>query len=129
MDALILLVGFWVLGVFILRREWLIEEERFKYIRDLSFIAFGAGVALHILDGKRFYGSGTLLAPLLTLLLFRLYRKVFLMLYKREPKDTWHNWEGVLAADRLFNILYSVSAMLVLVFTAIGVDELAQAGR
>jgi hypothetical protein len=128
MDALILLVGLWINGLFLFRREWLMEEEKYQLILRIAGIGFLVGLALHLLDGMRFYTSGALLAPLLALGLFRLFRRIFIMRFGREPRDTHISAGPGMAADSFFNILYACSCMLILFLTTVGMYELTKSG-
>jgi hypothetical protein len=128
MDALFLIIAFWIYGPFLFRRDWLVEEDSYKLVRGISVIAFLAGLALLFLDRARFSGTGVLCAPLLTLLMFRLCRKIFLRMFKREPKDTFMNWKAGLAADRLFNIAYFTLTTFVLIFSVVIENELDNIG-
>jgi hypothetical protein len=56
---------------------------------------------------------------------YRLSRRVFLKYVKREPKDTFLIYSGKdLGNDRLFNILYFISAFAVSMLVTGGVERL-----
>lgn len=69
-----------------------------------------------------------LLAPLLSLGLYRICQRLFLSRVRHEPKDTYLNWAPGLAADRLFNIIYFGSAIWIELLAMGGMMELAKAG-
>lgn len=128
MDYLFIFSGGFVIWVFIFRRELLIEEQSFKIVLGVSIMLFLAAIGLHFSKAGRYSSSGALLAPLLTLGLFRLFRRVFLLRFKDEPKDVFLNWEAGLGAEKVFDFLYFVLAMFLLMFLAIGAEQLAKAG-
>lgn len=113
--------------VALFKRELLIEKESFRLILGISIALFLAGLMLHFTEAGRDSSSGALLAPLLSLGLFRLCRKIFLKRYGREPRDTFFVWEAGLAADRFFNIAYFSLAGWLWMLAAIGMIELAKA--
>ena len=128
MDYIYVFTGGFVILIVIFRRELLTEIKSYRIILGISTVLFLVGVLLHYTPVGRYYASGALLSPLLTLGLFRLFRKIFLNRFKHEPRDTFLDWETGLAADRLFNFFYFMSAFLLLMFAAIGMEELAKAG-
>lgn len=110
MDPIFFSIGGLVFAIGIFRRELLVQKETFRIILGVSVALFLAGLIIHFATPGRYPGSGALLSPLLSLGLFRLCRRVFLKRLKREPRDTWLNWDQGMGADRMFNILYFVSA-------------------
>lgn len=117
-----------MIWLFLVKREFLIEERSFKIILAVSIMLFLAAIGLHFSHAARYSSSGALLAPLLTLGLFRLFRRVFLLRFEREPKDVFLNWEAGLGREKAFDFLYFVLAMFLLMFLAIGMEQLAKAG-
>ena len=97
----------WVIALF--KRELLARRRSFRIILGLSIVLFSVGVMLHLKEA-RYPASGALLAPLVSLGLYRLCRAIFIRHFKREPRDTWLNWAEGMSDDRLFNIVYFVLA-------------------
>jgi hypothetical protein len=128
MDYLFVLSGGFVIWVFLVRREWLIEGQSFKIILAISIVLFLAAIGLHFTHPARYLSSGALVAPLLTLGLFRLFRRVFLLRFKREPKDVFLNWEAGLGPEKAFDFLYFMLGMLLLMFLPFVMQQLAKAG-
>ena len=128
MDILYIFAGLFVNLIFLFNRNLLIETENFKLILGISIALFVGGVVLHFTDVGRFSASGALLCPLVSLLLFRLFRKLFIKWCKHEPRDTFHNWQSGLGEDRIFNIVYWVLTVWLGMFAIIGMEELAKAG-
>jgi hypothetical protein len=128
MDYVYLAIGGFVIYTALMKRELLIQKGSFRIILLISVIMFLAGlvdVALYLVRGERYFVSGALLCPLITLAQYRLSRRVFLKYVKREPKDAFFNWSGGnLGKDRLFNILYFTLAPVILIFIIGGVDLL-----
>lgn len=117
-----------MIWIFILKRQLLIQERSYKSILGLSVLLFVAGVALHFARAEGYSSAGALLAPILTLVLFRICRRVFLQRYKHEPKDTFLNWDTGLGPDKVFDFFYFMAAICLLMILSIGVEELAKAG-
>lgn len=128
MDYVYIFIGGFVVGVFVFKRELLIERANFRIILGISVILFLVGVILHFTYADQHSSCGALLAPLLTLGLFRLCRKVFLRLFSREPKDTWLIWDAGMGVDRAFNIIYFSLAGLLLMLITTAMIELVKAG-
>jgi hypothetical protein len=128
MDYFYIFTGLFVQIIAFLKRELLIQKESFKIILGISVVLFFVGLALHFTEVGRESSCGALLVPIMSLGLYCLCRKAFLRRFKREPKDTYLNWEGGLGADRLFNVVYFVSSQLLLMLSIIGAMELAKAG-
>ncbi len=122
-----MLVGGFVIYTFLSRRELLIEGEGFRLILGVSAALFATGIVLHFTEAGRYSMSGALLCPLLSLGLFRMFRRVFINRFKHEPRDTFFNWNPGLGEDRVFNIVYGVSAALLWMFVTFGMELLAKA--
>lgn len=128
MTFLYFIVGGFVILVDLLNRKLLIRKESLRYILIISVILFLVGLALHVsVVGTRF-PSGAFLCPLINLGQFWFFRKIFLRYVKREPKYTFLSSEKGLGADRLFNFLFFVFGWLAVMFTTVGMNELAKAG-
>ena len=128
MDLLYIFTGLFVVFIGLFKRELLIEGKTLRLVLRVSVLLFFVGVVLHFTKIGRYSMCGALVIPLVSLGLFRVYRKVFLNRLKREPKDTFLNSEAGLGADMLFNFLFFVSAMFLGLFITIGMIELAKAG-
>lgn len=128
MDYVYFAIGGFVIYTALMKRELLIQKGSFRIILLVSVILFIAGlvdVALYLARGERYFVSGALLCPLITLVQYRLSRRVFLKYVKREPKDTFFIWSGDdLGKDRIFNVLYFIPAFLILMLITGGVDLL-----
>lgn len=127
-DYVYVFIGLFVMGIDLFKRELLIRKDSFRLVFLVSFILFLTGLMLHFTDVGRYSSSGALLGPLISLALFRLYRKWFVKRFNREPKDTSFNWESGLFWDRLFNIVFGVSGTLLIMLMAALMYELAKVG-
>lgn len=128
MDYFYVFGGMFVGIIAFFKREMLIRKEDFKIIFGVSIALFFAGLILHSTEADADSFSGALLTPLVSLGLYRLCRRVFLKRFKREPTDTFFNWESGLASDRLFNIVYFGSSIWVELLAIGGMMKLAKAG-
>jgi hypothetical protein len=132
MDYFYIFIGGFVIYTALLKKELLIQKRSFRIILLVSVILFLIGlvdVALYLIGMGRYFVSGALLCPLITLAQYRLSRKVFLKYVKREPKDTFFIYSGKdLGKDRLFNILYFTLAFAILGLITGGVERFAKDG-
>jgi uncharacterized membrane protein len=128
MDFLYILVGGFVLGIILFRRNLLLETESFRIILGVSFLVFLAGLVLHFTEAGRYTMSGALLSPLLSLILFLICRRIFILCFKHEPQDTFLNFEAGKDEDRIFNIIYFTAGFCLVMLAAILMEELAKAG-
>lgn len=117
-----------VVIIALFKRDLLIQKESFRVIMAISIILFAAGWLLHFTETGRAAPSGALLAPLLSLGLYRILRKIFVRRFQREPRDTYMNWSPGLAWDRLFNMLYFAGSAWLLLSALIGMRALVKAG-
>src|SRR5262245_33617477 len=110
MNYIYIVVGGFVIFTALMKRELLTQKESFKIILLLSIILFLVGlvdVTLYLVERERYFVSGFLFCPLITLAQYRLSRRMFFKYVGREPKDTAFIWSGNdLGKDRLFNVLY-----------------------
>jgi hypothetical protein len=97
-------------------------------VLGISILLFLVGLVLHFTGIGRNNASAALLTPLMSLLAFRLLRKIFIMRFKHEPKDTFFDWNPGLGWDRLFNIVYVALTYGLLMLSFIGTDLLAKVG-
>jgi hypothetical protein len=128
MDILLFSVGGLVFVIALFKRELLVERESFRLILGISALLFIAGLALHFSAAWRDSNCGALLVPLISLGFYRLCRKIFLWLFKREPRDTYLDWSPGMGADRLFNIVYFVFGGWLWMLVTILMLELAKSG-
>jgi len=103
-------IGGLVFAIGVFKRELLVQKKSFTVILAISIALFLMGTVLSVAYAGRYPGSGALLSPLVSLVLYRLSRNVFIATYEREPLDTWLRWNQGMGPDRVFNILYFVSA-------------------
>lgn len=105
MNPILFSIGGLVFAIGIFKRELLVQKGSFMIILGISAALFAVALLLYFTAPHRYRGSGALFCPLLSLGVFRFYRKVFLVIFKREPKDTWLDWQSGMGFDRVFNIL------------------------
>ena len=112
MGLAIIFIGMFVHFIFLTRRELLIQHGSFNLILVVSGLLFLVGLSLNFVDGLNHRISSILLVPLVSLGLFRVLRRWFVMRFNREPRDTFFNWESGLFWDRLFNIACGLLPLL-----------------
>ena len=128
MDYVYIPAGLFVSIIALWKRELLAQRESFRIILGISVILFLVGLMLHFAEADRDSSSGALLAPLMSLGLYRLFRRFFFKQYKHEPRDTYLNWQSGLAADRIFNIAYFVLSCWLVLLTTISMMKLTRVG-
>ena len=128
MDFMFFFTGGLAAWILILRRELLDDKRTFRTLVWISSALFVIGVVLHFTNLAQRSACGALLAPLISLGLFRICRRVFVKRFSRDAKDTYLNWQGGLGPDRIFNIVYFSLSCLLLMACTIGMVELAKAG-
>lgn len=128
MDIVYIFAGLFVIFIGLFKRELLIDKVSLRRVLGVSVVLFFVGVTIHFTEGGRYSMCGALLVPLVSLELFRFYRKVFAKRVGREPKDTFLRSEAGLGADMLFNFLYFVSAMFLGMFITVSMIEMAKVG-
>ena len=132
MNYIYIVVGGFVIFTALMKRELLTQKESFKIILLLSIILFLVGlvdVTLYLVERERYFVSGFLFCPLITLAQYRLSRRIFIKYVKREPKDTFYIWSGKdLGKDMLFNVLYFVIASWTLILIIGGIERLVVIG-
>jgi hypothetical protein len=128
MDAFYFSIGGLVFAIALFKRELLVRKDRFRLILGISSVLFLAGITIHFMATGQDSAHGALLVPLISLGLYRLCYKIFVAHFRREPRDTWLNWAEGMAADRLFNIVYFVSAFWCWMLVTIFMSALAKRG-
>ena len=122
-------MGLFVALVALFKRELLVENPAFTNIFLISLFLFVLGIVLHFTDvGRSSTSAGALLAPLMSLGLYRLMRRIFIARFNHEPKDTHMDWTPGLAADRVFNIVFFIACWLIVMFSVIIMEELTKRG-
>lgn len=128
MDYFFFFTGGFVIWLLILRRETLDNDKTFRMLLTISLVLFVIGAIYHFTPAGRESACGALLAPLPSLGLFRVCRKLFVRRTGREPKDTYLDWDPALAPDQLFNVIYFSLSFVLLMLTTIGMIELGKRG-
>lgn len=123
-----ILIGMSVAIIALFNRALLIQRKSFRVILATSITLFVVGLLLHFTEAGRAAPSGALLAPLMSLGLYRILRKMFLLRFQHEPRDTYLDWSRDLSGDRFFNILYFAGSAWLLLSAMIGMRALAKAG-
>ena len=119
MDAFFFAMGGLVFGIFIFKRELLVAKQTFRPILAICSALFLGSIAVYAMSATPPPGIGALLCPLLSLLVYRLCRKVFLARVGHEPRDTYLNWAPGLGPDRVFNIIFVALTLCLWIFTAL----------
>lgn len=127
-DYIYLFVSMFVFNIFIFKREWLFERESFNVILGISTLLFLIGIVLHFTKTGTTLASSALLTPLLSLLAFRFFRKLFFMIAEREPEDTFLRRGEELGPDRLFNITFMISIFILFAVAIFVTDSLKEIG-
>ena len=106
MSVVCFAAGGFVIAVVLFKRDLLFRPETFKIIFGVAAALFVAGAALLLTRLDKSETAGALLSPMISLGLFSMMRKLFRFWLKRDPEDTFLNWNAGLGPDRVFNIVY-----------------------
>lgn len=106
MDFIWILIATFVMFIALMKREWLFEREPRAVIFGITAALMVAGLIITAFTYKRPALFPSLANPMVSLGLFVVMHKGFVRWKKRDPVDTFMNWDAGLVPDRLFNILY-----------------------
>ena len=98
------LLGIPTIAVF--NRKLLYEQKYSQNIIKISIIVFIIPYILWYLIGSDEQSLGVLRNVLISFLIFRLLRMIFIKIFKREWEDTFWAMKGGVWFDSLFNIIY-----------------------
>lgn len=119
MDYFNLAIAGFVVLIALVKRELLAQERSYIVILVIAIILFLVGlldIFMFLKSNEKYLNSGAFLCPLVTLIQYRLSRKLFLRLVEREPRDTSLDFGEGLTKDRFFNLLYFIPAFLLMLF-------------
>jgi hypothetical protein len=108
-------IGIYITGVFTFKRSLLINTRPFKIILCISIFLFAISFLFeYVVDRNSENWYWTLRIPIISLLLFRLFRLMFHRLFKREPIDTTLDLRNVTPdSDKAFNIIYALLSIFI----------------
>ena len=122
-NLIYIILGTSIIGIFTMWLEALIQETSFRIIAALCGLEFVAAIVWHLTEHGP-SAAAAMLAPLPTLIYFRLCRMVFVRVVRREPINVAHNWTPGLAKDRIFAFVFMAGAVSML----LAAIQLAQLG-
>ena len=125
LDAVYLAVGGFVIIIALYKRELLCEPSSFKIILGISIMVSLVGAVLTFTRSHENIMADALFGPPFSAGLFWAMRKLFIRRFQREPRDTFLNWQGGMAADRLFNVVYFPLATIGIILVPAGIRALA----
>lgn len=105
-DFIWIMAGMSVMWIYLLRPDWLADRSSYRIIVAFSIVLFLLAVTLGLSDFRFRYPTQTLYTPLFSAILHKALRLVFLRKLKREPIDTFFNWNPGLFWDRLFAMVF-----------------------
>ena len=120
-------LGGFVIVVALFKRELLFEPESYRILLGIAAVMFVVGAVLVFGRLQPNLAAGALMNPLVSIGLFWLMRKFFRRRFDRDPRDTFLNWTPGMAADRFFNIIFFVAAMISWGIISTGVEKLFNA--
>ena len=103
----------------VFNRKLLYEWNFFKWILLISIIMFIIPYIFWYILGSNYQIIGGLRNNLLSLLVFRLLRKIFIKIFSREWEDTFWAMKGGVWFDSLFNIIYWFLNFIIYLFTVL----------
>jgi hypothetical protein len=100
----------------VFNRKLLCEWKFFKWVLLISIIMFIIPYICWYLLGSNEQNLGAFRNILLSLLIFRLLRKIFIKIFSREWEDTFWAMRGGVWFDSLFNIIYWFLNFIIFLF-------------
>lgn len=113
---IIILIGVFVLAIFMYKRELLINPKAFRIILIISLIMFALAYIMPQFDAFKNTPVNVFKLPIITLLLYRVARGLFRKAFNREPKDTFWmiHWETGIGKDTVFNVLFFFTCFIIM---------------
>ena len=117
-DFLCVVLGLSIHGIFIFKRELLLEKQSYYSLLALSFVFF----TLSYLFLRIQFGNPKLIPllrlPLSAVIIFYVMKTIYFRIYKKNPEDTFWSMDLKLMKDGVFNFLFWVIGLLVPTFLA-----------
>jgi hypothetical protein len=121
-------IGFFIIVIFGLKLELLLQEFSLKVILIFAAVAFAMGIFVHINGRASGSAAGLMFAPLFMLGYFCVLRQLFLKWAQREPISTVKNRTPGLAKDRAFAMAFVFGSLFIMLSTMVVAERLAVAG-
>lgn len=102
MDFILIMIGLFILHIFLFKREILVQKQSALYIGIACISLLVLGYVLIYFDIKI---GKALTIPFFQFFSYRFCHFIFVKIYKREPKDTWWSMDLSLMIDGIFNLL------------------------
>jgi len=112
------ILGMFIVVIFLLKVNWLVEKYSFRIVLSLTVALFMIGIVSMFVNPTIRIMPNYLVVPLISLLLFRLCRWIFILYLKREPCnpfDLVYDMTPGLFWDRLFTISYFVTVAMLMI--------------
>lgn len=102
MDFILIMVGLFILHIFLFKREILVQKQSAPYIGIACITLLALGFVLTYFNIKI---GKALTIPFFQFISYRFCHFIFVKIYRREPKDTWWTMDLSLMIDGVFNFL------------------------
>ena len=104
---ILIFFGLSIFLVFLFKREFLVDKRFSVYFIIYCLVLGLLGL---FLQNNNVKGGDILVLPLFQFIIYRFFYKIFVSIYKREPKDTFWSMDLSLMIDGIFNFLYVIFA-------------------
>lgn len=110
---ILIFFGLSIFFVFLFKREFLVDKRLTVYFIIYCLVLCILGLLLQYNNVK---GGEILILPLFQFFIYRIFYKIFVSIYRREPKDTFWSMDLSLMKDGIFNFLYVISSLCIPLF-------------
>lgn len=107
---ILVFLGLSIYGIFVMKREMLINKKITVYLIFYCLILFFIGILLHTYNVK---GHSLLMLPIIHFVIYRICNFIFFKIYKKQPKNTYKSNDLKLMKDGIFNFLYFILAFTI----------------
>ncbi len=111
--VILIFFGLSIFFIFLFKRELLVHKKFTTYFIIYCLILCILGLFLYYDSVK---GGDILILPIFQFIIYRIFYKIFVSIYKREPKDTFWSMDLSLMKDGIFNFLYVISSLCISLF-------------
>jgi hypothetical protein len=132
LDFFYFCVGFYVLAVFFVKPELLLNQFAFKFMATIAAAAFVMGIVVHVVTDTSDSVVGALFAPFAMLGYFWLLRRLYLKWVGREPSIAAINratlWKTGPAEVRIFTLAFVFGSILMFFATVAASEQFSRHG-
>lgn len=103
--VILIFFGLSIFFIFLFKRELLVDKKFTVYFIIYCLVLCILGLILRYNSVK---GGDILILPIFQFIIYRFFYKIFVSIYRKEPKDTFWSMDISLMKDGIFNFLYVI---------------------